>query len=116
MHEHEHVYEYVYEYGGFERLERHRRAMRADTAHMLDFQKLDVYQRALDLLEDALLLADAVPRGHRSIADQLNRAALSVPLNIAEAVGRKPGPDRRRFLTIARGSAMECGALFDVIA
>ncbi|AUX40965.1 hypothetical protein SOCE26_023670 [Sorangium cellulosum] len=39
---------------------------------------------------------------------------MSVPLNIAEGSGRAAAADRARFYAIARGSAMECGALVDV--
>lgn len=83
---------------------------------MLDHERLDVYRASLDLVAEAVAMADRLPRGSSAIADQLRRAAVSVPLNIAEAMGRSGRDDRRRHLTIARGSAMECGALFDVIA
>ncbi|AKF07400.1 four helix bundle protein [Sandaracinus amylolyticus] len=83
---------------------------------MLDYEKLDAYQVSLDLLSEALVIASQVPRGYGPVSDQLRRAALSVPLNIAEGVGRHDFKDRRRCFTIARGSAMECGALFDVFA
>ena len=40
---------------------------------------------------------------------------MSIPLNIAEGSGRSSGSaDRIRFRGIARGSAMECGAILDV--
>jgi four helix bundle protein len=81
---------------------------------MLDYERLDVYRCSLDLLSEALRVAALVPRGYGPVAEQLRRAALSVPLNIAEGMGRYDTRDRRRCLTIARGSAMECGALFDV--
>ncbi len=54
------------------------------------------------------------PKGHGVLLDQLKRAALSIPLNIAEGTG-KSGRDARRFYGIARGSAFECAALVDVM-
>jgi four helix bundle protein len=78
----------------------------------LDFQKLDCYRVALEL---NALVSRFVSRGHRELRDQLNRAALSIPLNIAEATGRRSLVDRARFLSIARGSAMECAAIVDVL-
>ena len=47
------------------------------------------------------------------MAEQLRRASLPIPLNIAEGSGKSTGPDQRRFYTIARGSAMECAAIID---
>jgi four helix bundle protein len=43
----------------------------------------------------------------------MRRAALSVPLNIAEGAGRNTEADAARHYAIARGSAMECAALID---
>jgi four helix bundle protein len=55
-----------------------------------------------------------LPRGDGDLRDQLKRAAMSIPLNIAESCGKVSPPDRARFLAIARGSALECGAIVDV--
>ena len=83
---------------------------------MLDHEKLDVYQRAIEFVACALRIAERLPRGQAPLADQLRRASVSIPLNIAEGGGRnRESPDRARFRTIARGSAMESGALLDVI-
>jgi four helix bundle protein len=50
-----------------------------------------------------------------SARDQLDRASTSIPLNIAEGNGKFSGPDRARFLEMARGSALECAACLDVL-
>jgi four helix bundle protein len=76
---------------------------------------LDVYQCSIRFLASALRIAERLPRGQAALADQFRRAAMSIPLNIAEGSGRMYGsPDRTRFRSIARGSAMECGAILDV--
>jgi four helix bundle protein len=81
---------------------------------MFGFQKLDVYQCATQFLAVSVVLADRAPRGYSSLADQLRRAALSVPLNIAEGSG-KFDREARRFYGIARGSALECAAIVDAL-
>ena len=87
-----------------------------ETSGMLDHEKLDVYQRAIEFVACALRIAERLPRGQAPLADQLRRAAVSIPLNIAEGGGRnRESADRARFRAIARGSAMESGALLDVI-
>ena len=86
------------------------------TSNMLSHEKLDVYQRSIEFLAAALRIAEKLPRGHAALTDQLRRSAMSIPLNIAEGSGRGPGSaDRTRFRGIARGSAMECGAILDVV-
>ena len=83
---------------------------------MLSHERLDVYQRSIEFLAAALRIAERMPRGQAPLADQIRRAAMSIPLNIAEGSGRSPGSaDRARFRGIARGSAMECGAILDVV-
>ena len=81
---------------------------------VLDFERLDVYQRALELV----VTADAVAPGflgiRRHLGWQLHKAASSVPLNIAEGCGRSRRLDRARFFVIATGSAMECAAILDI--
>ena len=84
---------------------------------MFGFQKLDVYRCAVAFLGVASTLAESIPRGHSALADQLRRAALSVPLNIAEGSGKGTMEDReaRRFYGIARNSALECAAIVDAL-
>jgi len=74
---------------------------------MQDFRKLLVWQKAhaLTLRLDTLLprIVQRTPR----LADQLERAAESVPANISEGCGRETKADFRRFLTMAVGSTTE---------
>ena len=87
----------------------------ADTLGMLSFQRLDVYQRAIEFLTLVYDVVDALPRGHADRADQLTRAAESVVRNIAEAAGRWSEADSANRYKIARGEAMECAASLDVM-
>ena len=87
----------------------------ADTCAMLSFQRLDVYQRAIQFLALVYEIVDALPRGHADRADQLTRAAESVIRNIAEGAGRWSEADSANRYKIARGEAMECAASLDVM-
>ncbi len=79
----------------------------------MNYRKLDVYQKSVRFLPIAARIADGLAAPWASLADQVRRASLSVVLNIAEGSGKTSGPDQRRFYAIARGSAMECGAIVD---
>jgi len=74
---------------------------------------MDVYQRAVEFLALSAELGTRVPKGHGYLGDQLRRAALSIPLNIAEGAGRTTRMDAAKHYAIARGSAMECAAIVD---
>jgi four helix bundle protein len=82
---------------------------------MLTFQRLDVYQRAIEFLVLTTEVVEELPRGHAERADQLVRAAESVVRNIAEGAGRWSDADSAKHYKIARGSAMECAASLDVL-
>ena len=82
---------------------------------MLDHERLDAYQVALEFCQLALKIARKLPRGFAPLADQLRRAAASVPLNIAEGVGKTTPAERIHVHRIARGEALECAAALDVV-
>ena len=82
---------------------------------MLDYEKLDVYKAAIEHLAFVFRSMPKIPRGYSALIDQWKRAAMSVPLNIAEAVGKLGDGDRAYRYGIARGEAMECGAILDVV-
>jgi len=79
----------------------------------MNFRKLDVYRAAVRFLPLAAAIADSLPTRYTSLSDQLRRASLSIPLNIAEGSGKSTAADQRRFFAMARGSAMECAAILD---
>jgi four helix bundle protein len=56
---------------------------------------------------------DGTLRRSAVLRDQIERASLSIVANIAEGAGVRTPKERERHLGIARGSAMECGALLD---
>src|SRR2546427_2387409 len=82
-------------------------------AALLDAEKLDCYRIALEFQAVA---GQLVPkRGHAELRDQLDRASISIVLNIAEGCGRRSPADKGRFYSMARGSATECAAILDLL-
>jgi four helix bundle protein len=72
------------------------------------FEDLPVWQAASDLALRIFAIGEKTPlRRHRSLRDQIERAALSVSNNIAEGFERGTTPELLTFLYIARGSAGE---------
>jgi four helix bundle protein len=78
------------------------------------FENLDVYKKAVDFADVIYDLANNFPKGNYYLADQLNRAALSISANIAEGNGRYHQADRNNFFRIARGSAFECVPILEI--
>jgi len=81
----------------------------------LGHEKLDVYQLSIDYVRWVFSCSVNLKGDFRSTKDQWVRASQSIPLNIAEGNGKSTQPDRRRFFEIARGSALECAAVQDVL-
>ena len=79
-----------------------------------DHEKLNVYQVALEFnYWVGGLLASVEAKA--AAKDQLDRAATSIPLNLAEGNGKFSRRDRARFFDIARGSALEAAASLGVL-
>jgi four helix bundle protein len=78
------------------------------------FEKLLVYQKAIDFSDQTCQVTQTFPRGFYFLTDQLNRAALSIAANIAEGNGRFTVRDRKNFFGIARGSVQECVPLLEL--
>jgi four helix bundle protein len=81
----------------------------------LGHEKLDVYRLSIDYVAWVFVQANELSGFHRHARDQWLRASQSIPLNIAEGNGKTAKADRRRYFEIARGSALECAAIQDVL-
>jgi four helix bundle protein len=77
---------------------------------------MEVYRHALDFVKTASAIRKGLLPGRSALADQLDRAAVSIALNIAEGAGEFARREKARFYRIARRSATECAAILDVIA
>ena len=79
-----------------------------------DHEKHDVYTAAIDFVSLANEVVEQLPRGRGYLADQLQRAATSVALNIAEGAGEFAPSEKARFYRMAKRSATESAAIIDV--
>jgi four helix bundle protein len=75
---------------------------------------LFVWQASVDVAARVLQLTEAFSNRRLALADQMQRAATSVPSNIAEGHGRLTERERRRFLGIARGSLHELDTQLEI--
>ena len=75
---------------------------------MFSFQKMKIYQLAKELAIYSYQLTEKYPQNERyAIMNQINRAAVSVPSNIAEGTSRRGNKEKLNFINIAYGSLME---------
>ena len=72
---------------------------------MHNFEELEVWKRSSRLAVDVVKLADGIQLF--ALRDQMVRACISIPSNIAEGSERDSDREFRRFLAIAKGSAGE---------
>lgn len=80
------------------------------------FEKLEVYQLALDYLDLIYVLADSLPRSEEyNLRSQIIRAATSIVLNIAEGSTSQSDPEQSRFLGVALRSFIETVACQRII-
>jgi len=75
---------------------------------MHNFKELIVWQKSRSLVKDIYKLTQKFPADEKfGLTQQIRRAAISIPSNIAEGSGRGTNSDFIRFIDIANGSAFE---------
>ncbi|MBA2664987.1 MAG: four helix bundle protein [Bradymonadaceae bacterium] len=79
------------------------------------FERLDVYRAAIEFAGLGHELDSKIERKNEELGKQLNRAMVSIVLNIGEGAGKTKPRDKARFYAIARGSACESVAVFDLL-
>lgn len=76
------------------------------------YKDLIVWQKAIDLVTEIYSVSKTFPNEEKfGIVNQLNRAVVSIPANIAEGWGRESSKNYLQFLRISRGSLMEVETL-----
>jgi four helix bundle protein len=79
------------------------------------FKELSVWQKARDLAVEICMISQPGPfRMDFGLRDQLRRAAVSVPSNIAEGDERDTDKDATRFFYMAKGSLAELRTQLDI--
>ena len=73
-----------------------------------DYKELIVWQKAMDLVVEVYQLVKLLPREEMyALSDQMRRAVISIPSNIAEGQARNSSKEFIQFLSIAKGSNAE---------
>ena len=73
-----------------------------------NFKELTVWQKSMNLAAEVYRITKKLPKDELfGLTNQLRRAAVSIPSNIAEGNGRDTSKEYLRFLYIARGSRAE---------
>ena len=75
---------------------------------MMDIENLEIWRLGVSLAKDVYVITEKFPRREvYCLTDQIRRASVSVPSNIAEGKGRSTAKDFVHFLNTARGSLYE---------
>lgn len=80
------------------------------------FERFEAWRRAVDFANAMFDVAEALPQRYQfSLGEQLRRAALSIPTNLAEGSGRENPKEERYFYRVAKGSLYEVVSLLVMI-
>ena len=82
---------------------------------IFDFEKLKVYQKALDFLHEIFIIYKKLPNEFKfSLGTNLIRAGISISNNIAEGSGKKSKKEKARYYGTSLDSTRECISVFNV--
>ncbi|HQW91759.1 MAG TPA: four helix bundle protein [Ferruginibacter sp.] len=82
---------------------------------MRNYKDLDAWKNAMQLVKEVYLLTKTFPKEEMyALTSQTKRAAVSIPSNIAEGLGRQYKKDTLQFLNISRGSLYELETLLNI--
>ena len=80
----------------------------AQAAGIRSYRDLDAWKKAMDLVEGVYRATQHRPKDEMyGLTNQVRRAVVSIPANIAEGQGRRSAKEFVRFLNIANGSLFE---------
>ena len=82
---------------------------------MFGHEKFRAYKYSIEFAALATQIIEKLPPGYGKLIDQFRRATISVSLNIAEGSGKATEIQKRHCYAIARGEAMECAAIMDIL-
>jgi len=72
------------------------------------YTQLEVWKKSRELVKDVYMLTNAFPKEELySLTNQIRRAIVSIPSNIAEGIGRNSYKETIQYLYIAKGSIYE---------
>lgn len=96
-------------------VDRLRRLLYGKFFFMRSYKDLDAWKNAMQLVKEVYLLTKKFPKEELyALTSQTKRAAVSVPSNIAEGLGRQYKKDTLQFLHISRGSLYELETLLNI--
>jgi four helix bundle protein len=82
---------------------------------MTTYKTLEAWKKSMQLVKDIYVLTGSFPKEEMfGLTSQLKRAAVSVPANIAEGIGRQYKKETIQFLHISRGSLYEVETLLNI--
>jgi len=82
---------------------------------MTGYKKLNAWKKSTQLTKAIYMLVKSYPKEELyALTSQTKRAAVSIPSNIAEGMGRNHKKDTIQFLYIARGSSCELETLLEI--